>query len=81
MEDAVLYQLPFDSICLLFSIHAYELSDTRAMFFPPRCRMQFRKSLFCIHIHMPEYNHLHYIFIEFQKLTCIFFVVMWYWKY
>lgn len=83
MEDAVLYWLPFDSICLLFfSIHAYGWhSDTRAMFFPPRCWMQCRKSLFCIPTHMPEYNHLNYIFIELQKLTWIFFVVIWCWKY
>lgn len=83
MEDAVLYQLPFDSTCLLFlSIHAYGWhSDTRAMFFPPRCRMQRSKSLFCVPTHMPEYDDLNYIFIEFQKLTCTFFDVIWCWKY
>lgn len=44
-----------------------------SMFFPPRCWMQCRKSLFDISTHMPDYSHLNYIFIEFQKLSCIFF--------
>lgn len=77
MEDAVLYRLPFDSTCLLFfSIHAYGWhSDTRAMFFSPRCWTQYRKSLFCVPTHTPEYDHLNYIFIELQKLTCIFLLL------
>lgn len=76
MEAAVLYRLPFDSTCLLFfSIHAYGWhSDTRAMFFLPRCWMQRRRSVFRIPTHIPEYYHLNYI--EFQKSTCIFL-----WKY
>lgn len=81
MEDAVLYRLPFDSTCLLFfSIRAYGWhSDTRAMFFSPRCWIQYRKSLFCVPTHTPEYDHLYFYWVT--EINLHLFVVTWCWKY